>query len=154
MFSNRIRHVLGYVLSALLFVSTAGVPIHKVICLCKGEQVVTLYVENEQECCQHEERSSPSTCCSSASSPCSQKNEFPAGTCQDTETSLVRIAGQFLTSLNLEEVQLAAPMVPACMWTFHENGQYGNRVHSIQPPLSPFHLSSVPLFRKACQIRC
>lgn len=154
MFSIGTRRVLGFFLSALLFVSTAGVPIHKVICLCKGEQVVTLYIENEQACCQHEENASPSACCSSASSPCSQQHDGPAGTCQDSETSLVKIASQFLSSLNLEEVQLTAPMVPTWVWAFHEHDQYGYRVDFLQPPSSPFHLSGVPLFRRACQIRC
>ena len=154
MFSIRMRRFLGISLSTLLFVSTSGVPVHKVICLCQGQETVSLIIEDNTPCCRHEAASAASSCCSDPTASCVIPEGDQTSKCQDAEITLARIAGQFLTSLPMGDGEQLTAVLSAGFSGFRDAGQYPYAIESIPPHHLQLHLSDIPIFRRGCQIRC
>ncbi len=147
MMSHWLRQRTAYFLTALLFVSTTGIPVHKMICLCKGEQVISWFSVAEMGCCHQAEIPARSSCCS-AKNGTSQRN------CQDQETTLARMEVQFLADKTIQTSESTQEYYPG-IGTWHSLRLPGFQpVHVLPPSYLPLHSSGPPLFRWGCQIRC
>ncbi len=150
MMSLRLRHILAYSLALLLFVSTSGVPVHKMICLCKGEQVISWFSATESGCCQHTPVQPQLGCCTAEDSD----HDSGKRNCQEQETTLARIYVQFLADKTIQasDGTLSSFFTVGATDFFLNTGFHlANAIHL---SCIPFFSSGPPRYRMGCQIRC
>lgn len=154
MVTNLQRQWLGYLLSGLLLVSTSGIPVHKLVCLCKGEQTIQFYAEPEG-CCAVDANIAEAGCCSGSSCQAAAVCSTSDHACQDKEVTFLKIVDQFLDSAPVDPPSLCCAFVPA--HHFYGQGDLlisDEQVGRIRPARYKHLSPAVPIYRTSCQIRC
>jgi hypothetical protein len=106
----------AWALAALLAVSTAGIPVHALYCLCKGEWSYALFsaddlpscgTVSEDSCCK------PQGCCSTkaGSCPSGADEEHP---CDTGETRVAKLQTDFIGSFDKDQGSGAQANAIAC----------------------------------------
>ncbi|MCF8236944.1 MAG: hypothetical protein K9I85_02200 [Saprospiraceae bacterium] len=150
MMSLRLRHILAYSLAALLFVSTSGIPVQRMICLCKGEQVITWFSASDPGCCQKAPvQARPKCCTSEEGGDVSEK-----GNCQDQETTLARIYVQFLADKTIQTTETTQDIYVIGSGPVWISDPGLNAMQTIHPSIFQYLPAGPPLYLTDCQIRC
>lgn len=120
-------------LAALLTVSTVGIPVHALYCLCKGEWSYSLFSGSDLSACgsRTEDRccSTKGSCCAAAKAcPSTAGGEQP---CDTGETRLARLQTDFIAQIDKEQESPARTMASVSPFLVFEQGpEAGHR----QPP--------------------
>ena len=150
MMSFRLRRILAYSLAALLFVSTSGIPVHKMICLCKGDQEMSWSSASESACCQSAPVQSPPTCCDSKTLDCGSDSCH----CQDHKPTLARIYVQFLAEKLIQTWGSTQDLYSSSGYTAYSPVSRLYVTHTLLPSTIRYLPASPPFYRTGCQIRC
>ncbi|MEZ5032349.1 MAG: hypothetical protein R2787_13180 [Saprospiraceae bacterium] len=155
MVTNLQRQWLGYILSGLLLVSTSGIPVHKLVCLCKGEQTIQFYAEPDG-CCSPADQTAEPGCCSGHACQAASACSATGHTCQDKEVSILKIVDQFLDSGTTDHdatVSALPPPAPHMFWLANL-AVSDDLPGKVQPQRYKRVLPSASIIRMGCQLRC
>lgn len=148
------RSYLGYILSGLLLVSTSGIPMHKLVCLCKGEQTIQFYAEPEG-CCSTSSGAVAAGCCSSQACQAESTCFTTGHACQDKEVSILKIVDQFLDSGPAGTKSIVFAVLPAqYMFRQVDLAMVGNLPGQVRSQRYKHIQPTSPIYRMSCQMRC
>lgn len=97
------RKFLSIGLSVLVFISTMGIPMHAMYCICLNERVVGVFTEVNTSCSNHQEVASSdatvNSCCKPTVTCCSSEDD---DSCMHREFSISKIDINLMTGQVLE----------------------------------------------------
>lgn len=140
---NTLRHIIVWFLTANLLVSTMGLTVHSLYCICKDSLSISVF-EIDSRCGQPLSDDLPSCCKATLeASTCSKDHD-----CEDKDSKYVKLASQFVVNeMNLElqvpdlqEVAVLRIIIDDEVLATHTGGQYYNK----PPPILPFGKSLLP----------
>ena len=153
-----LHHLFSFSLAGVLFVSTLGLPVHSLYCLCKGETSVFVFgddnaigchAEESATCCQVE----PVSCCS-ASSACSDPSEDHS--CETEEVSFVKLDLVYFQGGNLDQgsdLEVTSPCLPLAYGPTLPVEILAQGIFiPVDPPFLRGH--GQPLWLQYAQVRC
>jgi len=111
-------------LAAMVTVSTVGIPVHSLYCLCKGEWSYSLFTSADLPECGGQDEAS---CCSTKGSCCAAAKACPSGAgderpCDTGETRVARLQTDFITQIDKEQVSPERTVATASPFLVFEQG--------------------------------
>lgn len=147
MFVHKWRKGMGILLATVLFVSTSGIPVHRMICLCKGEMSVSLFHSESESCCRP--AATGPDCC--AENACSPNVHTQGHACQDHQTSLERVTSSYIGQEKEDMAQANfGPWLAFRPTDFFLGTFAGSGFVSVTPELP----NGAPIYRRISCIRC
>ncbi|MBP6185350.1 MAG: hypothetical protein KA479_10445, partial [Saprospiraceae bacterium] len=93
------KQLTAITLGLVLLISTTGIPVHALYCICKGEWSVSFYTEAEMSQCDTGEDEGDA-CCGGAITCCSTTTAADAHNCDSEETLFAKLNTVFLSQLD------------------------------------------------------
>lgn len=96
------KQLTAIVLGLVLLISTTGIPVHALYCMCKGEWSVSFFAEAEMTQCASDS-SEGEGCCNAAKNCCTSLPIADDHNCDKEETWFAKLSTVFLSQLDQDQ---------------------------------------------------